>query len=729
MVELKETLLRYLETLTSGGAKINEICEQLGLSSDEKDVVLEALRELELEGKVWVSKHKSYSLLAKTNRAVGVLSIKRHGVGVLLGDEKYKLSADNLNGAISGDKVIISNGGSGKEYHVERILERGSGLITCGVMEDDGVKIAVPLSDDEFLRVDIPDEELSDYKDGDMIVVEIEPSGENEVYKRTPKKKKKKGINYAPTHNGKVIRYVGNLNDPGADAELIANKHGFYKTYPKEVEEETKHIPEDISGEDISDRRDYRNKIIFTIDGDDTKDIDDAISLEILPNGNYKLGVHIADVSHYVKPGMALFKEAKRRGTSLYFLDKVVAMLPKKLSNGICSLNEDEDRLTKTCEMEITPDGRIVKSEIFRSVIRSRKQMTYDAVNKIIENGEVPEGYEAYKDILVEMHELSKALERRRVAEGKIDFYSVEPKIKTNADGTVKSAKPRYQKSAENLIENFMVAANYSVAEKFKELPFIFRVHEFGNIFRLKYVFSILQKIIKGMKVPNKIYNQDIQELLSNIKDTNLYGPVSRLILRCMKKAIYSEKNTGHKGLGLKIYTHFTSPIRRFSDLVVHTLIDIYLDKEFEKKKNDPEYMEDLKEKVAACAAQATAREGEADQAEKDINTMKLAEYMGSNIGEEKTGTIMEICSKGVYVTFDEIYEGFVPNNCIEGEGKLKVAKDKLSFSKGEDEYSIGETVAVNILGTSKKEGIKLGLKGHTVIKLYEAKDKIKSLT
>ncbi|MBR4262250.1 MAG: VacB/RNase II family 3'-5' exoribonuclease [Bacilli bacterium] len=728
MVELEKLLLRYLETLTSG-VKIKEICDNLGLSLDEKEIVLTALHNLEVEGKVYMNKHREFMLMSRSSKKYGTVSVNRHGVGVLL-NSNIKISKENLGGALPGDIVVLNSDGGRDDYYVEKILKRGFGSIACGIIEEDGHKYAMPISDNEFLRIEVDESELADYVEGDLISVELDATGRDDFYRKTSQRKRKKGESNAPTHHGTVKEYLGNVNDPNYDIEVIANKHGFYKRYPKEVEEEVKKIPEDISGEDLSNRRDYRKKIVFTIDGEDTKDIDDAISLEILPNGNYLLGVHIADVSHYVKPGSALFEEARRRGTSLYILDRVIAMLPKKLSNGICSLKPNVDRLTKTCEMEITKDGQIVNSNVFHSVIRSRKQMTYTAVNQILEEGVVPEGYEEYSDILLEMGELAKALDKRRIAEGKIDFYSHEVKTKTNEKGDIISVKANYQRSAERLIENFMVAANTSVAKMFANLPFIFRIHESIDRFKLRPLFNKIANILPNGLIPKSMHNRDIQSFLERIKNTKFFAPISLLILKCMSKAKYSDNNLGHCGLGLRFYTHFTSPIRRFSDLVVHNLIDLYLSKDFEKKRNDKEFMDELALKVHEYAEQASAREVEGDHAEYEVLDSKMAEFMSKHKGEEFTGTILEMSASGMRVVFDDVYEGFVHTNNIEGEGKTRFNKDCLSITKGGEEYTLGDTVAVVIDSTSKSKGeISLKLKGHDVIKLYEEKGMSKSLT
>ncbi len=731
MVELREKLLLFLEK-QEGSISFESLMDGLGIDSTkitQRELVEETLQELEISGDIYRDKSGNYKVFSNASgKMSGIIAINKRGGGTILGT-KITVSRELLNGAISGDRVIVSNNGGQKTYHVEKIVARGFGYVTCEIsVDENGEKIVTPLSNNRTIKINVPPEQIEDFVDGDRIMVKVDPSGEDDYYTRMSRKDIRRNRDKAPIHNGTVIKRLGNRNDPDADIAAVANKHGFEPEYPEEVMKEVYKISMNVHDEFgavdfknklIKDkrgqvRRDLRNKVIFTIDGDDTKDIDDAISLEILPNGNRLLSVHIADVSYYVKPGSALFEEARKRGTSLYILDKVIAMLPTKLSNGVCSLNENQDRLAKTCEMEIDSSGKIINSNVYHSVIKSRKKMTYNNVNKILEDGKIPEGYEDYAVILLEMDELAKQMNQRRSLSGKVNYTRNEAKTVTNSEGKIISVKSRVQGAGEKLIENFMVAANSSVARMFRELPFIFRVHDQPEECKFKNLFKKLANIFPSIKMPNKFDGVHIQEFLDKIRDRKEYGPVMGLLLRCTDKALYSNNNIGHYGLGIKFYTHFTSPIRRFSDLVVHNLIDLYLSKDFEKMRKDKEAMSRLKMDVAADALQASARELEGEQAEFEVLDMKLAEYMSNFIGQDFIGKIEEVSEQGMIVSIGDVIEGGVRMADVEGKGKTKYSKDFFLICKGDEDYTLGDEVVVRVEDTSVQDRrIRLRLLGH----------------
>ena len=446
-----------------------------------------------------------------------------------------------------------------------------------------------------------------------------------------------------------------------------------------------------------------RKEEIFTIDGDDTKDIDDAISVEKLPNGNYKLGVHIADVSYYVREGSPLDNEAMERGTSVYLVDRVIPMLPHELSNGICSLNPNEDRLAISCVMEFNKSGKQISYEIFESVIRSNIQMTYKKVNSILEKNEVPEGYEPYVDTLKTMSELATILRKEKIRRGYIDFGVDEAKILVDEKCVPTDIVLRDRGVGENLIEDFMIAANECVASHiyFMNLPFIYRVHEYPQEEKIRSFLGFISGL--GYHVNGNIKDfkpTTMQNILEQLKDKPEYKILSTLLLRSMQKAVYRPENLGHYGLASSCYTHFTSPIRRYPDTTVHRLLRTYL---FDNKI-DMRTIRKWEEKLVYIAEHSSERERASVDCEREVEDMKMAEYMEKHIGEEYEGMISSITGFGMFVELDNLIEGLVP---------IKDMKDFFHFDEehlclvGERshvKYTIGERVIVKVVRASKED-------------------------
>ena len=492
-----------------------------------------------------------------------------------------------------------------------------------------------------------------------------------------------------------VVRILGHINDPGVDILSIVCEHEFPDTFPDEVMEEVEKIPSFVSEDEIKIRLanggvDLRDRTIFTIDGDDTKDIDDAIEVKKLENGNYYLGVHIADVSYYVKPGTKLYESAYLRGTSVYLADRVIPMLPHKLSNGICSLNPDVDRLAISCMMEIDKKGKIISTDIKESIIRSRKQMTYKKVNAVLENGEIPEGYEEYTDTLKTMQELADILRKNKEARGYIDFEIDEAKIIVDETGKAIDVILRERGTGEKLIEDFMIAANEAVATfiSYMQLPFVYRIHDVPSEEKITSFVTFVNSL--GYVIKEKIRNItpiEMQKLLDSLKDVNEYPILSSLMLRSMKKAIYDINNIGHFGLGSECYTHFTSPIRRFPDTTVHRLIRYYL---FEHKM-DATFLSNLEAELKDICEHSSERERAAIECEREVNDMKMAEYMMDHIGEQYTGMISSITSFGMFIQLPNLVEGLI---------RMDELKD--------DYYTFDEST-ISLIGKKNKRGYRLG--------------------
>lgn len=478
------------------------------------------------------------------------------------------------------------------------------------------------------------------------------------------------------------VKRIGHKNDPGIDISLVLVKNGFNIEFPEEVIEELKSIPTEVLASDLEGRRDLRDKEIFTIDGDDTKDIDDAISLERLSNGNYLLGVHIADVSYYVKENSALDKEARSRGTSVYLADRVVPMLPHQLSNGICSLNPDVDRLAISCVMELDPKSNLVDYEVFPSVIRSRKQMTYNCVNSILERGVVPSGYEPFVKTLKEMYELAKIVRNRKIRQGYIDFDVDEVKILVDGDGNILDIKKRERGVGEKLIEDFMILANEAVATYIYNcnIPGVYRVHGDVNEERLRKFIKVLS--ILGITIKdnlNNINQHTIQRIIKILaeKRPDAFQVLSTYMLSCMDKAKYQTNNIGHFALALRNYTHFTSPIRRYPDTTTNRLLHEYF---FSKDGITESKINHFEAILPEICLTSSERERASIACEREVDKMKMAEYMEEFIGSEFTGIISGFSPSGMFVLLPNLVEGMIRYDTFD---------EKITYDS-EYEYAIG---------------------------------------
>lgn len=607
---------------------------------------INVLNELEEEGKLYYDEDGYYKIFnsKQLGKVQGEIHINKTGQGfvfIMQGKRKikYLINKENINGALDGDKVILTDINPNNKTHyadakVEKVIKRNK---EKAIFEYAGKGEFLPYGISENITVLCPKEQLIGLVCGDRVLVKV---GKDLLAQ----------IEGKLIFQGDIEKHVGHKDDPGIDIQTIAASHGFFKDFPKEVENQLKTIPDKVTEEELIGRKDLRNKTIFTIDGKDTKDMDDAISIDIAENGDYILGVHIADVTHYVKEGTPLYEEAKLRGTSAYLADSVIPMLPHQLSNGICSLNENEDRLTKTVEMIIDKNtGKIKDYYIFDSVINSKKKMNYDDVNKLLEESIVPKGYEQFVADLLNMRFLAALLNENRKKLGKVDFFSDEIKVITSPTGDPIEFEARNQKTAERLIENFMIAANTCVAEyhSYLSVPFVYRTHGSPNDDNLLETLKLLK--IEGLcdkihtdalinKIKNDRYtSNDLNEFINHYKNKETYPVISNLILRSMSKAIYSSHNDGHYGLGLKYYTHFTSPIRRFPDLEVHNLINQYYTYE-----DIPKILNNELELPIICS-HSSFMEREADKAELETLDLKMAQYMQSCIGEIMEGQIIKM--------------------------------------------------------------------------------------
>ena len=689
---MKNRILNILKEENRAYSAI-ELKDILGLNTTEEiTMMMNTLNELESDLTIYHTNKDKYIDFEYSHLKKGKLDLNDKGYGfVVLKDEPdIYIDAKNINHATDGDfviaEVISKTSGAKKEGRILRIAKRSYGPLIGEFVNQGGKPTIIP-NDKKFKqKVVLTKESTKDCVEGHIVVVNvIKELDRNTVL-------------------GEITTIIGHKNDAGVDIEAIIYKHMFSPKFPDEVLEEVEKIPNEVRLEDKKGRRDLTDLTIFTIDGLDTKDIDDAISIKKLKNGNYELGVHIADVSYYVKPGTKLYDEAYERGTSVYLVDRVVPMLPHKLSNGICSLNPGVERLAQSCVMEINSKGKVVSHDIFESVIKSRKQMNYRDVNKWLDEKIVVDGYEEFTSDLTLMKELADILRKQRSIRGAIDFDTDEAKIIADDTGKPIDVVLRERASGEKMIEDFMIAANETVASHifYMSLPFVYRVHgtpkeEKVNDF-LNFVSSLGYKITGKVDI-NKPYS--IQKVLDQLRTKKEYKILSSLMLRAMQKAVYQTDNIGHFGLASKIYTHFTSPIRRFPDTTVHRLLRTYLYENDESKKT----IDYFKEYLPVLTEHASLKERDAIDCEREVEDMKMAEYMMDHIGEEYTGMISGVTSFGMFVSLPNMIEGLVHISDIEGDYyNFDETTMSLVGQKHKKRYRIGDEVTVIVKSASKEE-------------------------
>lgn len=670
-----------------------EIKDALGLNTTEEiRQMLDYLNELESDLSIYHTNKDKYIAFEYSHLKKGKIDVSEKGFGFVLMEDEDDIHVDkeHLNGAQDGDMVIVEivnkNTGSKKEGRVLRIAKRNYGVLVGEYVYNNG-NPSVIISDKKFKqKIVLTKESTKNVVDGHIVLLNvIKELDRNTIL-------------------AEIKTIIGHKNDVGVDVEAIIYKHMFSPKFPDEVLEELDDIPDVVRPEDKIGRKDLTGKVIFTIDGDDTKDIDDAISINKLKNGNYELGVHIADVSYYVKPGSKLYDEAYERGTSVYLVDRVVPMLPHKLSNGICSLNPGVERLAVSCVMEIDNKGNVARHDIFESVIKSRIQMTYKKVNKWLDDGVIEEGYAPFTNDLSMMKCLADIIRQRRERNGAIDFDTDEAKIIADENGKPIDVVLRERSSGEKMIEDFMIIANETVASHvfYMELPFVYRVHGTPKEEKVNDFLNFVSSL--GYKITGKVnikYPSSIQNVLEQLKDKKEYKILASLMLRSMQKAVYQTDNIGHFGLASKIYTHFTSPIRRFPDTTVHRLLRTYLFKGDESKKT----VDYFKEYLPVLADHASQKERDAIECEREVEDMKMAEYMMDHIGEEFAGMISGVTSFGMFVELSNMIEGLVHISDIKGDYyNYDEATMSLVGQKHKKRYRIGDEVTVICTSASKEE-------------------------
>lgn len=663
-------------------------------SVEDTTLLMDELRKLENEVVIYHSNKDKYMMLENSHLRKGTMRANKKGFGFVEienMEEDVYVSQENMNGAIHDDIVLVEITSKMNldrlEGRILRIIKRQVERYIGEINFDKKGKGHITLDDPKIkLNIEIPKDKAMNAVDGHKVVVELG-----------------KKLNGNTKYEGKILEIIGHKHDPGVDILSIIYKYNINVDFPDDVKEEVKNIPAEVSEEEMVGRRDLRDMEIFTIDGDDTRDIDDAISIERLNNGNYKLGVHIADVSYYVKEGSPLDNEAMERGTSVYLVDRVIPMLPHELSNGICSLNPNVDRLAISCVMEFDASGRQIDYEIFQSVICSKIQMTYKKVNSILENNIVPEGYESYEKSLRLMAELASILRKAKTKRGYIDFGVEEAKILVDENCKPTDVILRERGIGENLIEDFMIAANECVASHiyFMNLPFVYRVHEIPKEEKIGSFLSFISSL--GYTVNGDVKDvkpTTMQRILESLRDKPEFKILSSLLLRSMQKAVYKPENLGHYGLASPCYTHFTSPIRRYPDTTVHRLLRTYL---FDGKA-DMGTVRKWEEKLVYITEHSSARERAAVDCEREVEDMKMAEYMEDHIGEEYEGMVSSVTSFGMFVELDNLIEGLVPLRDMNDFFHYDEEHMTLTGERTHIQYRIGDRVIVKVIRASREE-------------------------
>lgn len=651
--QIIERLLNYMKDEAYKPLTVQELEEAFGIedSSEFKDFV-KALVMMEEKGLVVRTRSNRYGLPEKMNLIRGKLAGHAKGFAFVIPDEQGMddifIPPNETNNAMNGDivlaRVTSESSGQRREGTIVRILERGVKQIVGTYTESKHFGFVLP--DDKKFTSDIfiPKNVSLGAVEGHKVVVKLTtyPEGRKSA-------------------EGEVIQILGHKNDPGVDILSIIHKHSLPIEFPDEVLEQAKETPETIAENDLENRRDLRNETIVTIDGADAKDLDDAVTVTKLENGNYKLGVHIADVTHYVREDSHIDREAEERGTSVYLVDRVIPMIPHRLSNGICSLNPQVDRLTLSCDMEISPSGEVVSHEIFQSVIKTTERMTYSDVNKILEDKdeELISRYEPLVPMFQLMEQLAQILRDKRMKRGAIDFDFKESKVIVDEEGKPNDVVLRERSVAEKLIEEFMLAANETVAEHFHwmDVPFIYRIHEDPKEDKLRRFFEFITNfgyLVRG--TANSVHPRALQEIIEEVQGKPEEMVVSTVMLRSMQQAKYKPESLGHFGLSTEFYTHFTSPIRRYPDLIVHRLIRTYLI----EGKLDQATREKWNALLPDIAEHSSNMERRAVEAERETDELKKAEYMEDKIGVEYDGIISSVTNFGMFVELPNTIEGLI---------------------------------------------------------------------
>lgn len=662
MEENKDIILKFMSDDKYVPMKAKEMAFILGVPKEKYTEFHQILKNLEDEYKIQSTKRGKYILVESNEYKTGILRLNTKGFGFVKlqnSDEEIFIANSNLKNALNGDEVVVkiidenSSVSEHKEGSIVKIIRHDKDTLVGTFQNSRNFGFVVP--DDKKFGTDIfiSKKDFGKAKNNQKVVVKIT--------KYAQKGKKAEG---------KIIEVLGNRDEAGIDMLSLVKEYNLPYEFPEPVLKEAREVEEKINEKEFKKRLDLRGKIVFTIDGEDAKDLDDAICIEKNGEGNYILGVHIADVSNYVKEGTPLDNEAIIRGTSVYMMDRVIPMLPKELSNGICSLNEGKDRCALSVIMEINDKGQVVSSDIKKTVIKVTKRMSYTNVYKILQYLDGEElgkrdtktvlKYEQYFEHFKLMAELAAILKNKREKDGSLELDIPESKIILDENGIAIDVKKYEITFANEIIEQFMLIANETVAEKFYwlEAPFIYRVHPVPDIDKIKELNTFLFNLGYRIKANKEnIHPKAFAEVLEEVKGKPEERVVSNLILRTLKIAQYESENQGHFGIASKYYCHFTSPIRRYPDLFIHRIISKYIEKNYSLSQED---LEKYSEQATKYAKTSSEREKIAQKVERDSVDIKKAEYMESKVGEQYEGIISNITSFGVFVELENTVEGLI---------------------------------------------------------------------
>ncbi len=679
----KEKILSFVKDKEYKPMRAKHIAEFMQVPAEDRDMFYYMIDELARDGDIVITQKGKITDPARDNLYKGIFKGNPRGFGFVAAEgfnEEIFIPASAVKDAIHRDKVlfrILNKDGKSYEGEIVKVLERGLKHIVGTYEQVKNYGFVVP--DEKKIANDIyiPAGNGKGAVTGHKVLVKITRPAEG---------------NSNP--EGVVTEIIGHINDPGTDILSIIYQYDLPLDFSDEVYRETEKIPDTIENEDISDREDLRNTLMVTIDGEDAKDLDDAVSVERLENGNYRLGVYIADVSHYVREGSALDREAYRRGTSVYLTDRVIPMLPHRLSNGICSLNEGVDRLSLCCIMEIDNKGEVISHDIKKAVINVNRRMSYNVVYDILTNKDSVyiKEYRELVPMFREMKELRDILRAKRDKRGAIEFNSQEAEIILDEDGKPLDIVKRERNTATSIIEEFMLAANETVAEHFYwlDIPFVYRIHEEPDeekFEKLQQFIAAFGYVIKG----NSKHPKSYQQLLEKAENTAEEMLINKMTLRSMKQAKYTDKNDKHFGLAAQYYCHFTSPIRRYPDLQIHRIISEYLDGRLTEKRIS-HYNKMLAEVSRLCSE----NERRAEEAERAADKYKIAEYMQSRVGQEFEGIISGVTSWGIYVELPNTVEGMVSVKDI-ADDYYEFDEERMRYIgiNSHKTYTIGDKVKV----------------------------------
>ncbi len=692
-MSIKEKIIEFMEQIAYKPMERGQLAKKFDIDKDQNKEFFKILADMEKDGSIIRTKNNLYGIPEKMNLVVGTLQGHRRGYGFLIPDNKELddvfISSDDLNGALHGDRLVVrvnlkSPESKKQEGEVIRILEHANETLVGLYESSKNFAFVIPVDTRINKDVFVTKSDSNGAQNGQVVEVKITKWADT---RRNPE--------------GFVTEIIGFKDEPGVDIKSIIMQHGLPEEFPEEVLTQAEKISETITPEELEGRLDLRNTTTFTIDGADAKDYDDAISIDKLDNGNYKLGVHIADVTHYVREGTPLDKEALERGTSVYLVDRVIPMLPEKLSNGVCSLRPNEDRLTLSVMMEIDSKGKVISHSTHESVISSKERLIYTDVSDILEcqDEALTKKYNHILKDLKNMEDLAAILKDQRDRRGSINFDFPESRIVLDEKGNPIDIVRVERRVADGIIEEFMLITNETVSEymHWSEIPFLYRIHEDPDPEKIEVFNKFIHNLGYSLKGTQDVHPKELQQLIKKIQGEPEEKVISTLMLRSLKKARYSAVIDSHFGLASEHYSHFTAPIRRYPDLQIHRIIKEFINGQITDKE-----IKKLNKRLPEVAEISSRMERRADEAERETDDLKKVEYMKDKIGEEYDGIISGVLPSGFFVELENTIEGMVRISSL--------TDDYYTFSeqiygflgdRTKKVYKLGDAVRIKVVGIS----------------------------